>query len=109
MKCGFIVDRDLFAGFDVAQGDEENVIVEDLHESVGNTRVIYVVRAIATATAIQTPATVNFTNSQRLSMRSPACFSVGDSLARIFSYLVSFPERYGGETAFAMYRRRLDC
>ena len=35
MQRLFVIDRDLFAGLDVAQRDEENVIVEDLHERVG--------------------------------------------------------------------------
>lgn len=37
MQGRLVIDRDLFAGFYVAQRDEKNVIVEDLHESVWTT------------------------------------------------------------------------
>jgi hypothetical protein len=32
-----VIDRDLFAGFYVAQRDEENVVVKNLHERIGPT------------------------------------------------------------------------
>lgn len=70
---------------------------------------IYVVRAIAAATAVQTPAIVNLANTQHLSMCSATCFGVCDLLAGVFRDLVSLLERYGGEAASAVYERRLDC
>lgn len=63
MQRRFVIDRDLFASFDVAQREEENVIVEDLHESVWTTRMIDVVSAIATAASVKTPTTVDLTDS----------------------------------------------
>jgi len=66
-------------------------------------------RAIAAATAVETEAIVDFTNSQHLSMRAATGFSVCDLLAGVFRDLVSLLEKYGGEAAFAVYRRRLDC
>ena len=109
MQCRLVVDRDLFAGFDVAQCDEEDVVVEDLHEGVRHTGVIDVVRAVAAATAIQTPAMINLTNPQHLSMCSATGFAVCDLLAGVFRDLMSLLERYGGEAASAVYERRLDC
>jgi len=68
-----------------------------------------VMRAIAAATAVQTPAIVNFTNPQHLSMSAATCFRVCDLLAGVFGDLVSFLEGYSGEAASAVYERRLDC
>jgi len=61
-------------------------------------------RAIAAATAVQTPAIINLTNPQHLSMSAATCFGVCDLLAGIFRDLVSFFERYGGEAASAVYK-----
>ena len=88
MKCRFVIDRDLFAGFDVAQRDEENVFVENLHESIRRARVIVVVSAVAAAAAIETPATIHFTDSQHLPVRAAARFGVCDLLARVLCDLV---------------------
>lgn len=68
MECCFVVDRDLFAGLNVTQGEEEDVIANDLHEGVWNARVVDVMRAITAAASVKTPPTVDFTNSQRLAM-----------------------------------------
>ena len=89
MKSGFVIDRDLFAGFDVAQRDEENVIVEDLHERVRRARVIDVVSAVPAAAAIETPATIHFTDPQHLPVRAAARFGVCDLLTRVLRDLVS--------------------
>jgi len=71
VKCRFVIDRDLFAGFDVAQGNEENVIVEDLHEGVWGTGVVDVVSAVSAAASVETPAIVDLTNAEH-SPVSPA-------------------------------------
>jgi len=63
VKRRFIIDRDFLARLYVAQRYEENVIVKDLHKSVRPTRVIYIMRAIASATPIQTPAIIYLANS----------------------------------------------
>ena len=76
MESGFVVDGDFFAGPDITQGDEEYVVVKDLHEGVWHAGMIYVVRAVAAATAIQTPPTIHFANSQHLTMRSSARFGI---------------------------------
>ena len=47
-----VVDRNLLAGKDVAQGVELDAPVEDFHVAVGLTRMVDVVRAVAAATAV---------------------------------------------------------
>lgn len=84
------------------------MIVQDLHERVGTARVIYVMSAVATATPVQAPAVVDLTNSQHPAMGSAPRFRIRDLLAGVLGDLVSLFERYGGETAFAVYTRRLD-
>ena len=71
-----VIDRYLFARFDVAQGDEENVIVEDLHEGVWRAGVIDVVSAIAAAAAVETPAIVDLTDAEHSPVRPAPGFGV---------------------------------
>jgi hypothetical protein len=59
----FVIDRDLFANFNVAQREEKNVIVDDLHESVWTTGMIDVVSAISTTAPVKAPTIVNLTDS----------------------------------------------
>ena len=68
MQCCFGVDRDLFAGLYVSQGEEENVVVKDLHEGVWNARVVDVMRAVPAAAPVKTPTAVDFADAQHLSM-----------------------------------------
>lgn len=109
MQSCFIVDRDLFAGLYVSQGEEEDVIVDDLHERVRHARVVDVMRAIPAAASVKTPTTVHFTNAEHLSMRSSTRFGVRDLLSCVLRNLVTFFKSDGGEAAFTVYRRRLDC
>ena len=104
MQCRLVIDRDLFAGFDVAQGDEENVIVEDLHERVWRAGVIDVVSAVAATAAVETPAAIHFTDPKRLPMRTAASFGVSDLLARVFRDFVPAFKWNCGKAAFAVYR-----
>lgn len=108
MQCGFVVDRDLFAWFDVAQGDEENVIVENLHKCVRHARVVDVVSAVAATTPVQTPATIHLTDPQHFPVRTATSFGVCDLLAGVLRDLVSSLEWKRGEAASAVDRRRFD-
>ena len=85
------------------------MVVEDLHECVRHARVIYVVSAISTATSIQTPATVDLTDSEHLSMCSAPSLSVRDLFARVLGDLMSLLEKNRREAALAVYRRGPDC
>ena len=55
MKGGDVIERDLFAGMDVAEGHEEDVAVSDSHVAVRGAGVVDVVRAVAAPAAVQTP------------------------------------------------------
>ena len=89
MQSGFVIDRDLFTRVYVTQGNEENVVIKNLHERVGVTRMIYVMRTIPTAAAVETPTTVDFTDAQGFSVSSPTSFCVGNLLSRILSDLMA--------------------
>jgi hypothetical protein len=73
-----VIDRDLFAGLDVAQGDEEDMTVENLHEGVGLAGMIDVVGAVTITAAIETPAFVDGTDAQL----APACPAVYSAIFR---------------------------
>lgn len=84
------------------------MIVKDLHERVGTARVIYVMSSVATATPVEAPAVVHLADSEHPPMGSSPRFGVRDLFARVLGDLVSLLKRYGGETAFTVYTRRLD-
>ena len=103
-----VIYRDLFARLNVSQREEQDVIADDLHERVWDARVIYVMSAVTSAASIKTPATIDFADTQHLSMRATTCFAVGDLLAGVLGNLVSSFKGKGGEAAFSVYRRRFD-
>ena len=93
MQCLFVVDRDLFAGFDVAQGAEENVVVKDLHERVWTARVIDVVRSVPAAALVKTPTIIHLADSQHAAMRTAPRFGVRDFFSGVLGDLVPLFER----------------
>ena len=99
----FVVDRDLFSCVDVAQGAEENVIVQDLHERVRTARVIDVMRSVSAATPVKTPAVIHLANTQHTPVRATPRFGVRNLLAGVLGDLVSLFKGYGSEAAFAVY------
>ena len=109
MQRRLVIDRDLFSGADVAQGEKENVIVMDLHEGIRTAGVVDVVSAVSAAAAVEAPTIIDLTNPERPPMSTPARFSVGDLLAGVLRDLVSSFKRNGGEAAFTVNGRRLDC
>ena len=68
MQGCFVVDRDFFPRLNVSQGEEEDVVVDYLHEGVWNTGMVDVMRTISAATSVKTPPIIDFTNAQHLSM-----------------------------------------
>lgn len=78
------------------------MVIEDLHEGVWRTRVIYVVRTIAAATSVETPTVIHLTNSQSLTMSSALCLSVGDLFASVLRDSVSASERLCGKAAVSV-------
>ena len=108
MKRGFVIDRDLLTRPDIAQSNEEDVVVENLHKGIRLARVINVVRAISTAAAIQAPAVVDCTDPECLSFCSAVCFRVSYLFARVFGNLSPASKRFRRETAFAVNSRLSD-
>lgn len=77
MKSLLVVDRNFFAGPDVPQGEEKHVTVQSSHEGIRLAGVIDVVRAVATARAVQAPSPIDVTDAQDLTMaRTPASFEI---------------------------------
>ena len=72
VQGGFVIDRYLFSRIDVAESDEEDVVVEHLHEGVRQAGMIDVVRAVASSTAIKAPAVIHLADAKHFSMRAPA-------------------------------------
>ena len=85
------------------------MVANDLHEGVRDARVVDVVSAVSAAAAVETPTIVDLTNPEHASMRTPLRFGVGDLLAGVLGDLASLFKSDGGETAFAVNGRRLDC
>lgn len=109
MKRVFVVDRNLFAGFYVAQGDEEDMTVENFHESVRLTGMIDVMGAVAVATAVETPPIVDSADAQLASTCPAIGFRVSDLLASVLCNLSAALEMGHCKTTLAHDRRFLDC
>lgn len=108
VKGRFVIDRDFFARFDVAQGDEQNVFVSNLHEGIRFARVVDIVSAISSATSIQTPSIIDRANSQRLTMSPTIGFSVGYFLAGVFGNFAAAGKRLGCKTTLTVDARWSD-
>lgn len=76
MERRLVIDSDLVPDFNIAEGYKKNVIVENLHKRVRFAGMIYVVRTIAAATAIEAPPPVNLTDTEGFSMSSAARFGI---------------------------------
>ena len=76
MQRAFIVNRDLFTRFYLSQSEEQDVAVEAFGESIRRAGVIDIVRAVATAAAVHTPAMIYAADSQYAAMRSTVGFRV---------------------------------
>ena len=84
MQGIFVVDRNLFARADIAQREKEHVAVNRPHVGIRGARVIDVVRAVASAAAVDTPAAVDITDAQLGSMRAALRFAIWNYFAGIF-------------------------
>lgn len=86
MKRGFVVDCDFLARLNVAQSDEQNVAVENLHEGAGFAAMINVMRAITAAAAVKTPAIIDGADAQPAPTRPAISFGVSDFFASVLCY-----------------------
>ena len=76
----------------MAQGNEEDVAVENLHIGVGLARMIYVVCTVSPTAAVQAPAIIDRTDAQ-LAPAGPAIgLRVCNLLARVFRYFPPNPK-----------------
>ena len=89
MERRFVVDGDLFARFDVAQCDEEYVIVKDLHVGIGLAGVVDVVSAVAATAAIEAPAIIDCTDAQPAPVGPAIRLGLCNFLAGVFRYFPS--------------------
>jgi hypothetical protein len=86
VKGRFVVNRYLLARRNIAQGDKEDVVVDNLHVGVGRTGVVDIVGAVSTLAAIEAPAIVDCADAQ-LSPPGPAIsFRIRNFLAGVFRY-----------------------
>ena len=77
-----VVERDLFAGLDVAQGEEEHVPARDAAEAVRLARMVDVGRRIASAARVDAPLVIELANPDLAAFRDATrCFAIADPLA----------------------------
>jgi hypothetical protein len=76
VKRVFVVNRNLIAGFDVAQSEEDYVAAESPGKRIWPARVIHVMRAVAVAAAVKTPALVDSADAENAAMLSTFSFRV---------------------------------
>lgn len=70
---------------------------------------INVMRAVASAAAVQAPAIINCADTQFPARGSPVCFRVRDLLTGVLRYLPAAMKRSERETAFTFNRGFFDC
>ena len=87
MQCLFVIDRDLFARMDVAQGKEHDVAIDGADIGVGFAGVVDVMGAIPAATAVDAPNAIDVADAQLGSMGAALNFAIGNSLAGVFGDL----------------------
>lgn len=102
MQCLFVIDRDLFAWMDVAQGKKHYVAVDGADISVRLAGVVDVMGTIAATTAVDAPGTVNIADAQLGSMRAALSFAIRNALARIFGNLTPVRKVGGRKAASAV-------
>jgi hypothetical protein len=104
----YIVNRNLIAGFDVAQREEDYVAVETPGERIWSARVIYVMGAIAAAAAIKTPAFVDSADAENAAFGSALRLQVRYLLARVLGDFPPAFEVRTGKATSAVDGRFLD-
>ena len=104
-----VIDRDLFAGLDVPQREEEHMIVDRFHVSVGLAGVIDVMSSVAAARAVEAPLAVDIADAQVTPpTRALHRFPIRDSFAGVFGDLLATREEPGGKTTVTADRRFAD-
>jgi len=99
----FVIEQDLFAGPDVAFGEEEDVFVDDLHVAVRFAGVVDVLGAVSGLQAVNCPVLVDAADVDAAFAFQPASdFATRNLFADVFGHLASSFERRRGEAAAAV-------
>ncbi len=89
MQRLFIVHGYFIAWTNIAQREEHNVSMDRPHISIRFTRMIDVMRTVATAAAIDAPDSVDITDAQLCPMGAALSFAIRNSLAGVFGDLAT--------------------
>ena len=103
VERGDIVQGNLFAGQDVAQGIKLYVPVQDFHEAVWLAGMIDVVRAVAAPATVNAPVFVQSADAQDAAARGSAVgFSVRNSLTRVVRDFFTTRKQDGGKASLTV-------
>ena len=102
MKCLFVIDRDLLARMNVAQGKEHYVAIDGADVGVRIAGMVDVVGAITATTAVDAPDAVNVADPQLGSVGAALSFAIRNSLACVFGNLTPVRKIGGRKTASAV-------
>lgn len=71
-----VIHGDLFTRFDIAQCDEQDVTIENLHKAVRIAGMIYVMSSVSADTSVKTPPRVDGADSEDIAPGTPKGFGV---------------------------------
>jgi hypothetical protein len=104
-----VIEQKFFARFDITQGEEENVAMDDLAVAVGFAGMIDELRAVAAAAPVNRPIRVDAADvDAAFVLQSTRDFVTGDSFAVVLGYLAPLFEGGCGEASQAVDPGRPD-
>lgn len=104
MQRLFVVDGNFFTRMDIAQSKEQHVSMDCAHIGIRFARVIDVMRAVATAAAVDAPDAVHVADAQFGSMGAALRFPIRNAFAGVFGDLAPVRKVDNCETASAVDR-----
>ena len=102
MKRHFVIERYFLARPDVAQGNKEDVPIQDLHVAIWFTGMVNIVSTVTILTTIKAPTGIKPASPQHTPVRTPFCLCICDSYAGIFRDLSATLKQANGKTAFTV-------
>jgi hypothetical protein len=104
-----VIEQKFLARFDVTQGEEEDVAVNDFAVAVGFAGMIDELRAVAATAPVNRPIRIDAADIDApFVFQTARDFVTGNSFAGVLGYLAPFFEGDGGETASAVDPGRPD-
>src|SRR5262245_65835630 len=98
-----VIEQKFLARFDITQGEEKNVAMDDLAVAVGFAGMIDELRAVAAAAPVNRPIRVDAADvDAAFVLQTARDFVAGNSFAGVLGYLAPLFEGDGGETAQAV-------